>query len=64
MARTKDYTVGMNWEIDMWLRLQAAVVVAKKLIHATGMGIHDACKIAASRYNVDFQTLLQQLKGH
>lgn len=56
--------MGMIWDIDMWLRLQAAVVVARKLIHATGMGIHDACKLAASRYNVDFQTLLQQLKGH
>lgn len=37
----------------MWLRLQIAIAVARKLMQATGMGLHDACRIVGNRYNVD-----------
>lgn len=45
----------------MWLRLELAVLVARKLIQATGMGLHDACRIVANRYNVDAAKVYRQL---
>jgi hypothetical protein len=45
----------------MWLRLQIAVAVARKLIQATGMGLHDACRIVGNRYNVDASKVYREL---
>lgn len=45
----------------MFLRLQIAIAVARKLIQATGMGIHDACRIVGTRYNVDSAKVYREL---
>lgn len=45
----------------MWLRLQIAIAVARKLIQITGMGTHDACRIVANRYNVDAVQVYREL---
>jgi hypothetical protein len=37
----------------MILRLMLAVEVAQKLIAITGMSVFDACRYAATRYDVD-----------
>ena len=45
----------------MWLRMALAVAVARKLIQATGMGLHEACRIVATRYNVEAAKVYRQL---
>jgi|694.fasta_scaffold03007_13 hypothetical protein len=45
----------------MWLRLQLAILIARRLIQATGMGLHDACRIAGNRYNVDASQVYREI---
>lgn len=45
----------------MWLRMQMAIAVARKLMQVTGMGLHDACRIVANRYNVDASALYRNM---
>jgi hypothetical protein len=45
----------------MWLRMQLAIQITRKLIQATGMGLHDACRIVANRYNVDASALYRNM---
>jgi hypothetical protein len=55
------YNEHINRRTDMFLRMQIAIAVARKLMQVTGMGIHDACRIVGNRYNVDASKVYREL---